>query len=103
MSTCSTLNDDTVARNVSDNMSQDNDDEHWNDVWYATSDDYDSDCHDAYCTSDADTSHIDDSMGEGLELIFPHGSPTRMSLREGMAQSLYERACNRVSRICTNA
>jgi hypothetical protein len=61
---------EVVSVNGGNNRSREDDDDeiHWYGVWYATSDDYDSDRNDDYCTSEGDcTSKTDDNDNEHTE------------------------------------
>ncbi len=53
MSTSSSAVDESLVGTTSDNMSEDTDEDHWNGVWYASSEDYDSDCDDTHSNSDS--------------------------------------------------
>ena len=91
---------------TSDNMSEDNDEDRWNGVWYASSQDYNSDGDDTDSISESyddheNSTHMDYAREEGLENLFPHSSPSRMSQHESRAQRLYDRACTAISRRCT--
>jgi hypothetical protein len=99
---------DSEIGTTSDNMSEDNDEGRWNGVWYASSQDYDSDGDDTHSTSDSvddhdNSTHMDYTRPEGLDNLFPHSSPTRMSQLECRANRLYDRACTAISRRCTTA
>ncbi len=96
------------VQQASDNMSEDNGEERWNGVWYASSQDYDSDCDDTHSRSDSVEEHENSTdmyytSEEGLENLFPHSSPTRMSQLECRAHKLYDRACTTISRRFTTA
>ena len=87
-----------------------NDDEfedRWNGVWYATPHDYDLDSSDADDISevagseDESSSEMDESSGEGVDALSPDATPNRLSSRDGRRASLYGRACTGLSRVCS--
>ena len=97
---------DSEMGTTSDNMSEDNDEDRWNGVWYASSQDYDSDGDDTDSISESVDDHenstdMDYARAEGLENLFPHSSPSRMSQHESRTHRLYDRACTAISRRCT--
>ena len=81
--------------------------EHWNGVWYGTSEDYDLDSHDGDClletgdTEGSSSSDSDDSDVYGLEAMVPPPSPSQLSARNRRTHGLYGRACN--TRLFPNA
>ena len=79
----------------------DMEEEHWNGVWYGTSEDYDVDSTDGDClletgdTEGAFSSDSDESdVYNGLEAMVPDATPSTLSARECRTQSLYRRGCN---------
>jgi hypothetical protein len=74
--------------------------EHWNGVWYGTSDDYDDDSTDGDClletgdTEDAFSSDTDESDVYELEAMIPHATRSPLLARDSRTQSLYRRGCN---------
>jgi hypothetical protein len=75
-------------------------------VWYASSQDYNSDGDDTDSISESyddheNSTHMDYAREEGLENLFPHSSPSRMSQHESRTHRLYDRACTAMSRRCT--
>ncbi len=74
-------------------------DEHWNGLWYATSDDYDCDTSDEDGASvisgtDGDSSSkTDESEGDGLDDMLTRATPSNMLSRDSRPHSLYGRAC----------
>ena len=87
--------------------SEDAVEEHWNGVWYGTSEDYDLDSHDGDCVLETDDnegsscSDSDESDVSGLEAIVPPPSPSQLSARHRRTNGFYGRACN--TRLCANA
>ena len=80
--------------------SEDAEEEHWNGVWYGTSEDYDVDSTDGDClletgdTEGACSSDTDESDVYGLEAMVPDATPTPLLARDCRTQSLYRRGCN---------
>ena len=96
--------------NVCDSLSDENDDDdmHFNGVWYTSSNDNDSECDGdtgscASCMDDDDDdatvieTHI--STNHEVHQAFDLSTPFQLSTRESRAHRLYDRACNRLSRL----
>ena len=93
---------------------KDVEDEHWNGLWYATSDDYDctsdeSDCEsgDEGCTSvtscleGESSSDTDANEGDEHDDMSPLTTPPNMLSRDCREQNLYGRACQTLSHVCS--
>jgi hypothetical protein len=96
--------------NVCDSLSDEDDDDdmHFNGVWYTSSNDNDSECDGdtgsgASCMDDDDDdatvieTHI--STNHEVHQAFDLSTPLNLSTRESRAHRLYDRACNRLSRL----
>ena len=101
---------DINADDVCDSLSEDDDDDdmHFNGVWYTSSNDNDSECDGdtgsgASCMDDYDDdatvieTHI--STDREVHQAFDLSTPLNLSTRESRAHRLYDRACNRLSRM----
>ena len=81
---------------------EDAEEEHWNGVWYGTSEDYDVDSDEGDClleTVDAEgasCSDSDDSDLYGLEAMCTHTTPSQLSIRDSRRPSFFRRACNTI-------
>jgi hypothetical protein len=95
------LNDDTDGALTSNDEFE----ERWNGVWYATTHDYDLDSSDADDISevagseDDSSSDMDESSGEGVDALLPDATPNRLSSRDGRGASFFGRACTGLSRV----
>ena len=97
--------------NVCDSISEDNDeDTHFNGVWYTSSNDIDSECDGdlssgASCTEEDDATlnetHI--STNHVVHQAYDLTTPFNLSTRESRAHKLYDRACNSLSHMVTEA
>jgi hypothetical protein len=87
--------------------SNDEFEERWNGVWYATPHHYDLDSSDADDISevagseDDSSSDMDESSGEGVDALLPDAAPNLLSSRDGRGASLYGRARTGLSRVCS--
>jgi hypothetical protein len=90
--------DDVITAN-------DAEEEHWNGLWYATSDDYDCESSDEdgrSVTSGTEgdlSSDTDESDGDELDDMLPSATSSHMLSRDCRAQSLYGRACHSLSHV----
>ena len=95
-------------------IDNDVEDEHWNGLWYAISDDYESTSDDNDCesTDEDGTSERSDTVGESScdtdasdgdehEDMFPLSAPCNMLSRDCRGQNLYGRACQTLSHVCS--
>jgi hypothetical protein len=93
---------------------KDVEEEHWNGLWYATSDDYDCTSDDNDCESsdedrrsvtsgpgDESSSDTDANEGDEHDDMFPLSTPPNMLSRDCRAQSLYGCACHTLSNVCS--
>jgi hypothetical protein len=82
--------------------SEDAEEEHWNGVWYGTSEDYDVDSDEGECilemgdTEGASCSDSDDSDLYGLEAMCSHTPTSELSIRDSGRPSFFRRACNTI-------
>jgi hypothetical protein len=97
--------------NVGDSISEDDDEEtHFNGVWYTSSNDIDSDCDGDLCSGASCTDEDDATLNEthiSTNHVHPHAcalsTPFHLSTRESRAHKLYDRACNSLSHMVTEA
>ena len=95
-------------------IDNDVEDEHWNGLWYAVSDDYESTSDDNDCESTdedgtsersgtvgASSCDTDASDGDEHEDMFPSSAPCNMLSRDCRGQNLYGRACQTLSHVCS--
>lgn len=80
--------------------SEDVEEEHWNGLWYGTSEDYDVESNDGDCvleTGDQEGASSSDSSEcdvYGREAIFPLTTTSQVSVRDSGRRNFFRRACN---------
>jgi hypothetical protein len=98
--------------NDCESVSYDDDDDetHFNGVWYTTSHEYDSDCHGDYSSAAYGLDEDDDTVMEThistnhvLHQAHELSTPFNLSTRESRANKLYQRACNGLSLMVTES
>jgi hypothetical protein len=83
---------------VFDSISEDDDEEtHFNGVWYTSSNDIDSECDGDFSSGGYTTDEFDAPLNERVGLT----TPFNLSTRESRAHKLYDRACNSLSHMVT--
>ena len=97
--------------NVCESNSEDDDENtHFNGVWYTSSNDIDSECDGDLCSGASCTDEDDATLNEphiSTNHVFHHAcdlsTPFNLSTRESRAHRLYDRACNSLSHMVSEA
>jgi hypothetical protein len=97
--------------NVCERISEDDDeDTHFNGVWYTSSNDIDSECDGDLCSGVSSMEEDDSTLHEThvstnnvVHQAYDLSTPFHLSTRESRAHKFYDRACNSLSHMVTEA